>query len=159
MLARGVDLAVSSALALDAVRYTLRSGGRRQQWNSRFAVPAMRLAFRFAYRSGDAELVTDLIETQCAGTTFSLDVGETIGPGRQLPLDMFDIGEHVPGPEMDALALGSALADMAASKGVVVDLPPRLALAPDGRIVLADRIAAAEQRYGRLIRDSRVLPA
>ncbi|UZG55284.1 hypothetical protein ONE62_35545 [Rhodococcus opacus] len=54
--------------------------------------------------------------------------------------------------------LGAALAGVAAGAGLPVPLPPRL-VTPDGRNVLGTAIAVAEERYGRDVRDSRVVPA
>ncbi|MFE4370105.1 tetratricopeptide repeat protein [Streptomyces sp. NPDC056835] len=68
LLGRAIGLAVPAALAIDAVRFTLASGQQRERWNREFAAPAMRLAFRLAARAGAAELVNELIESQCAGT-------------------------------------------------------------------------------------------
>ncbi|MFD0360580.1 tetratricopeptide repeat protein [Nocardia sp. GCM10030253] len=179
ILSRAVDLAISSALAIDAVRYTLPNGNQREQWNRQIADPAMRMAFRFAYLSGNGPLLMDLIETQCAGT--SLNAGTTSGSAEpaaatQLPLDLFDPqpASEEPPPALrlgmtmqfgtgtqsgTAPQLGAALAAVAASAGLPVAPPPRLAVAPDGHIALAAHITAAEQRYGRPVRDSRVLPA
>ncbi|MFQ6393358.1 tetratricopeptide repeat protein [Nocardia sp. KC 131] len=176
MLSRAVDLAISSALAIDAVRYTLPNGNQREQWNRQIADPAMRMAFRFAYLSGDGPLLVDLIETQCAGTALNASTtgGTEYEVGGQFPLELFD--PQVAYDEPPAAArlpmqlgtgirsggapqLGTALAAVAASAGLPVAPPPRLALAPDGHIALAAHIAAAEQRYGRPVRDSRVLPA
>lgn len=157
LLAQAVDVAVPAALAIDAVRYTLPNGNQRDQWNRQIADPAMRLAFRFAYLSGNGLLLADLIETQCAGTTLNIDRSED-GRAVRLPLELLDppadLAEH---PGTTALQLGAALAGVAASAGLPVSPPPRLALAAEGRIALAPYIAAAEQRYGRVIRDSRVL--
>ncbi|WUC02288.1 tetratricopeptide repeat protein [Nocardia sp. NBC_00565] len=175
MLSRAVDLAVASALAIDAVRYTLPNGNQREQWNRQIADPAMRMAFRFAYLSGDGPLLADLIETQCAGTALHIDKSETI-PAPRLPLELFDppaasdepqaalqlgmamqFGTGSPGGT--APRLGTALATVAASAGLPVSPPPQLAVAPDGHIALGAHIIAAEQRYGQPVRDSRVLPA
>ncbi|MGW4329347.1 tetratricopeptide repeat protein [Nocardia sp. NPDC004573] len=157
LLGRAVGIAVPAALAIDAVRHTLPNGTQREQWNRQIADPAMRLAFRFAYLSGDGVLVTDLIETQCAGTALALDRTERTTPTR-LPLDLPDPPEDfIDHPGSAALQLGAALAEVAAGAGLPVAPPPRLAPAGEGRIALAPFIAAAEQRYGRVIRDDRVL--
>lgn len=158
LLARAVDLAVPSALAIDAVRYTLPNGNQREQWNRQIADPAMRMAFRFAYMSGDGSLVADLIETQCAGTTLNIDRSTGV-PAMRLPLELLDPPTATEQSEAAAWQLGSALADVAAGAGLPVAPPPRLAIAPDGHIALAAYIDAAEQRYGHRVRDSRVLPA
>ncbi|WP_442943029.1 tetratricopeptide repeat protein [Nocardia sp. NBC_01503] len=158
LLAQAVDLAVPAALALDAVRYELPDGAQRETWNRRMADPAMRLAFRYAYLAGAAGLLADLIETACAGTT--LDIDRLAGHPTRLPLDTLDPLEPLPsnpGPLNDALQLGNALAAVAARAGLPVALPPRVAVAPDGHIALAAGIAAAEQRYGRPLRDTRVV--
>lgn len=157
LLARAVGIAVPAALAIDAVRHTLPNGTQREQWNRQIADPAMRLAFRFAYLSGNGVLVADLIETQCAGTSLALDRTEPETPTR-LPLELLDPPEDFTGhPGSAALQLGAALAEVAAGAGLPVAPPPRLALAAEGRIALAPFIAAAEQRYGRVIRDDRAL--
>ncbi|MGY2152302.1 tetratricopeptide repeat protein [Nocardia gipuzkoensis] len=157
MLAQAVGIAVPAALAIDAVRYTLPNGTQREQWNRQVADPAMRLAFRFAYLSGNGVLVADLIETQCAGTALAIDRAERDTPAR-LPLDLLDAPEDFTDhPGSAALQLGAALAEVAAGAGLPVAPPPRLALAAEGRIALAPFIVAAEQRYGRVIRDDRVL--
>ncbi|MEU7139757.1 tetratricopeptide repeat protein [Nocardia sp. NPDC046473] len=157
LLAQAVDIAVPAALAIDAVRYTLPNGNQRDQWNRQIADPAMRLAFRFAYLSGNGLLLADLIETQCAGTTLNIDRSEDRSAIR-LPLELLDLpADLAERPGATALQLGAALAEVAASAGLPVAPPPRLALAAEGRIALAPFIAAAEQRYGRVIRDSRVL--
>ncbi|MFC9433515.1 tetratricopeptide repeat protein [Nocardia sp. NPDC057030] len=157
LLPRAVGIAVPAALAIDAVRYTLPNGSQRDQWNRQIADPAMRLAFRFAYLSGDGLLLADLIETQCAGTTLDIDRSDDGRPAR-LPLELLDpqadLAEH---PGAAALQLGAALAEVAAGAGLQVSPPPRLELAAEGRIALAPYITAAEQRYGRVIRDDRVL--
>ncbi|MGY4098266.1 tetratricopeptide repeat protein [Nocardia sp. R16R-3T] len=167
LLRRAIDLAVPSALAIDAVRYTLPNGDQREKWNRQIADPAMRMAFRFAYLSGNGPLIVDLIETQCAGTT--LDIAKSaIGAPPRLPLELFDpptaaaqltvqVGT---GPQSgSAPQLGTALAAVAASAGLPVAPPPRVAVAPDGHIALVAYIEAAERRYGHPVRDSRVLPA
>ncbi|MGV9613286.1 tetratricopeptide repeat protein [Nocardia xishanensis] len=156
LLALARDVAVPAAIAIDAVRYTLPNGNQRAQWNREIADPAMRLAFRFAYLCGDGPLVADLIETQCAGTT--LDVAATDSPpSPQLPLEPLAPIEAPAQAEGSALHLGSALARVAAAAGLRVAPPPRLAVAPDGHIALAGYIAAAERRYGRAVREERVL--
>jgi tetratricopeptide (TPR) repeat protein len=157
MLARAVDLAVASALAIDAVRFTLPNGNQREQWNRQIADPAMRMAFRFAYLSGNGPLITDLIETQCAGTTLNIDRSESATHLR-LPLELLDPPiAPTDGTGAGALYLGTALAGVAASAGLPVAPPPRIAVAPDGHIALASYIDAAEQRYGTPVRDGRVL--
>ncbi|MET9490323.1 tetratricopeptide repeat protein [Nocardia sp. NPDC006630] len=160
LLAQAVDLAIPAALALDAVRYELPDGAQRETWNRRMADPALRLAFRYAYLSGDALLVADLIETACAGTT--LDIGRLSAAPPRLPLDTLDPLAPPPAssaPVNDALQLGTALASVAAGAGLPVTPPPQVAVAPDGHIALAGWIAAAEERYGRRIRDDRVVQA
>ncbi|WP_280271765.1 tetratricopeptide repeat protein [Nocardia wallacei] len=158
-LALARDLAVTSALAIDAVRYSFRDGGQREQWNREMAAPALRLAFRFAYRCGDGQLIADLIETQCAGTALDRAAMTDTAPAR-LP---FDPPPPPPEPPADpgagSLRLGSALAQVAAAAGLPVGPPPRLAVPPDGHIALDAYITAAEQRYGRAVRDDRVIPA
>ncbi|WP_249644473.1 tetratricopeptide repeat protein [Nocardia sputi] len=157
LLTQAVGIAVPAALAIDAVRYTLPNGTQREQWKRRIADPAMRLAFRFAYLSGNGLLVADLIETQSAGTALALDRAERVTPAR-LPLELPDPPEDFTDhPGSAALQLGAALAEVAAEVGLPVAPPPRLALAAEGRIALEPFIAAAEQRYGRVIRDDRVL--
>ncbi|MGW4771459.1 tetratricopeptide repeat protein [Nocardia sp. NPDC004278] len=169
LLARAIELAVPSALAIDAVRHTLPNGNQREQWNRQIADPAVRLAFRFAYLSGNGPLIVDLIETQCAGTTLDI-TRSTAGAPPRLPLELFDPPavsvEEMPsvqvgtGPQSgSAPQLGTALAEVAASAGLPVAPPPRVAVAPDGHIALAAFIDAAERRYGQRVRDSRVLPA
>ncbi|WP_069161361.1 tetratricopeptide repeat protein [Nocardia altamirensis] len=168
VLTAAVGLAVPAALAIDAVRYTLPTGTQRDLWNRQIADPAMRLAFRFAYLTGNGLLLADLIETQCAGTTVNIDRAEG-GHITQLP---FQLPEppvdpatqpgattlHAPlAPAAVPVRLGVALAGVAASAGLPVSPPPRLALAAEGRIALAPYIEAAEQRYGRAIRDDLVL--
>ncbi|GAB2648980.1 tetratricopeptide repeat protein [Nocardia goodfellowii] len=215
VLATGTDLAVTSALAIDAVRHTFPNGNQRRQWNTRIADPAMRLAFRFAYLSGDGQLLADLIETQCAGATLQV-IAAPDPETKQLPLDLLDPGivatidpddaeTDFPGafaagseptptvprrertepldqdlaprrtdgptvqvgplpadaasPAVTTLRLASALADVAAAEGLPVSLPPRLVRQPDGHVALAPYIAAAEQRYGRPVRDRREVSA
>lgn len=156
-LPQAVDLAVPAALALDAVRYELPDGAQRETWNSRIADPALRVAFRYAYLAGDARLLADLIEIRCAGTT--PDIERMTEQPRTLALDLLEPFHPptTPGPASDALQLGTALAAVAASAGLPVALPPRLAVAPDGHLAGADWIAAAEQRYGRRLRAERVV--
>lgn len=158
LLARAVDLAVPAALALDAVRYELPDGVQRDTWNRRIVNPALRLAFRCSYLAGDARLVADLIENQCAGTTLDIDRLSTEPPA---PLDMFepfDPPSDSAAPLQDALQLGTALAAVAASAGLPVTPPPRVAVPPDGHVALAAWLDAAEQRYGRRLRTDRVIP-
>ncbi|WP_063037084.1 tetratricopeptide repeat protein [Nocardia grenadensis] len=155
LLALGRALAVPAAITIDAVRYTLPDGSQREQWNREVADPAVRLAFRFAYLCGDARLLTDLIETQCAGTTLDTTSGERV-ERPQFPLDdpvPPTAGESGSGP----LHLGAALARVAAAAGLPVAPPARLAVGPDARIALGDYIAAAEQRYGQRVREDRVI--
>ncbi|MCP2320501.1 Tetratricopeptide repeat-containing protein [Nocardia amikacinitolerans] len=156
LLALARDVAVPAAIAIDAVRYTLPNGNQRAQWNREIADPAMRLAFRFAYLCGDGPLVADLIETQCAGTTLDVDATDH-QPHPQLPLEPLSPIETPASAGESALQLGSALAKVAAAAGLRVAPPPRLAVAPDGHIALAEYIAAAERRYGRAVREERVL--
>ncbi|MEV0294413.1 tetratricopeptide repeat protein [Nocardia sp. NPDC050710] len=302
ILTAAADLAVTSAVAIDAVRHTFANGHQREQWNRQIADPAMRLAFRFAYLCGNGPLIADLIETQCAGAALNIDRSESRHSGR-LPLDLLEppadpaaertpphgaatdgnaahrrtstpvppagpaaepipshsattertpshdvttnesgahgvasgartahhrtstpvpptdpaaepipshsattdasaahhrtdgpadsgatadphpaavddrkseTGQNPKGPTLmagtaspaadrrtgtSALQLGAALAEIAAGAGLPVAPPPRLAVAPDGHIALAAYIAAAEQRYGRRVRDNRVVPA
>ncbi|TCK00651.1 tetratricopeptide repeat protein [Nocardia alba] len=153
LVARAVSLSVPAALAIDAVRHTLPNGNQRAHWHRTVAEPAMRVAFRCAALAGNGQLVSDLIETQCAGTT--LDTGAfTDSPAPALEFQLFD---PVPAEQITtpALQLGAALADVAAAAGVPVAPPPRLV--DDGRVVLADFISHAEQRYGRPVRDTRVI--
>ncbi|WP_216899866.1 tetratricopeptide repeat protein [Nocardia alni] len=153
-LTEALWLAVPSALAIDAVRHTFPGGEQRHRWNREVAEPAMRSAFRLAYRCGDAGLVSDLIEAQCAGATVKSAEPAPIAPGSwtmpqvQEPPDAFT----------GALTLAAALAEVAAGEGIAIAAPPRLRYEPGGRIVLEDYIAEAERRYGRQIRDDRVLP-
>lgn len=158
LLALGRALAVPAAIAIDAVRYSLPNGNQREQWNREVADPAVRLAFRFATLCGDGPLVADLIETQCAGTTLDMSRAE---PQRrpELPLTPLEPEVTPPTDDAPALHLGAALAHVAAAAGLPVGPPPRLALAPDGHIALADYIAAAERKYGRPVRADQVLPA
>ncbi|WP_245721856.1 tetratricopeptide repeat protein [Nocardia crassostreae] len=160
LLPQAVDLAVPAALAFDAVRHELPDGAQRENWNRRMADPALRLAFRYAHLAGDARLIADLIETICAGETLDLD-RLSIAPSG-LPFDTLDlptppVTNQAPVPE--ALQLGTASAAVAASAGLPITLPPRIAVAPDNHIALADWITAAEQRYGRPLRENRVIPA
>ncbi|WP_194829487.1 lipopolysaccharide assembly protein LapB [Nocardia sp. XZ_19_231] len=153
LLGRAVSLSVPAALAIDAVRHTLPNGNQREHWHRTVAEPAMRLAFRCAALSGNGQLVSDLIDTQCAGTTLDLS---SYNDSEKPTLD-FELLEPLAAEQITtpALQLGAALADVAAAAGIPVALPPRLT---DGdRIVLADFITYAEQRYGRSVRDQRVL--
>ncbi|AYF76376.1 tetratricopeptide repeat protein [Nocardia yunnanensis] len=157
LLARAVDLAVPAALALDAVRYELPDGAQRDTWNRRIVDPALRLAFRYSYLAGDARLVADLIESQCAGTI--LDIGR-LASDPPAPLDLFepfDPPSESAAPLLDALQLGTALAAVAASAGLPVAPPARIALPPDGHVALDVWLDAAEQRYGRRLRTDRVI--
>ena len=131
------------------------------------AEPTWRVALRFAYLSGNGRLIVDLIETQCAGTT--LDIARSaVGGPPQLPLELFDPPAEPAQPAVQvgtgaqsgsAPQLGTALASVAASAGLPVAPPPRVAVAPDGHIALAGYIEAAELRYRHPVRDSRVLSA
>ncbi|MFJ9207355.1 tetratricopeptide repeat protein [Streptomyces sp. NPDC102264] len=191
LLGRAVGLAVPAALAIDAVRFTLASGQQRERWTREFAAPAMGLAFRLAARAGAADLVGELIESQCAGTPLmdrppdaspadsradpSLAPPLFLGPsaffgpaafpgpsafpspaadGRPDPRQP---GPRQPGPA-DTFRLGTALASVAASAGLRVSPPPRLALHPTGPVALDPYITQAETRYGGRIRDDRVVP-
>ncbi|WP_054815328.1 tetratricopeptide repeat protein [Nocardia arizonensis] len=176
LLSAATDLAVTAAVAIDAVRHTFGNGGQREQWNRAVADPAMRLAFRFAYLRGDAALLVDLIETQCAGATLNISAPADDRAPARLPLDLLE--PPAPGPPEDdgvatlmagtaspadpraganALQLGAALAEVVASAGLPVAPPPRLAVGSDGHIALAAYITAAEQRYGRAVRDDLVV--
>ncbi|MFC3963635.1 tetratricopeptide repeat protein [Nocardia jiangsuensis] len=160
LLARGTDLAVIAALALDAVRFTFPDGTQRARWNDEIADPAARVAFRLAHASGNGRLIAELIETRCAGTTIDLDRTTGTATPPTLPLTWIDPPEEPGGARTagGAVELGIALAEVAAAAGLAVAPPPRIAL-PDGRIALAGHLAAAEQRYGRPVRDSRVVQA
>ncbi|EKT79036.1 tetratricopeptide repeat protein [Rhodococcus opacus] len=155
--ARATALAVPAAIAIDAVRCTLPNGRQREQWNREIADPAMQLAFRLAYASGDAHLVAELVEAQCAGTTVDVGRAGHRTPAR-LPLQLPDLPPAGATGTEGSLLLGAALAGVAAGAGLPVPLPPRL-VTPDGRNVLGTAIAVAEERYGRDVRDSRVVPA
>ncbi|MFD3593820.1 tetratricopeptide repeat protein [Nocardia sp. NPDC058640] len=153
LLSRMVALAVPAALAIDAVRHTLPNGNQREHWHRAVAEPAMRLAFHCAAASGNGQLVSDLIDTQCAGTALDLAAfTEPVAP--TLGFELLDPTQ----PEQmatPALQLGAALAEVAAAAGIPVAPPPRLV---DGdRIVLSDFISYAEQRYGRPVRDQRMI--
>ncbi|KAF0849366.1 tetratricopeptide repeat protein [Nocardia caishijiensis] len=152
MLSRALALAVPAALAIDAVRHTLPNGNQREHWHRTVAEPAMRLAFQCAARTGDGQLVTDLVDSRCAGT--SLDVDSVTQP-RVATLEFELLDPPVADESGPALQLGTALADVAAAAGIRVNPPPRLS--DGGRIILSDYIIHAEQRYGRLIRDDRVI--
>ncbi|MFE1594277.1 tetratricopeptide repeat protein [Nocardia sp. NPDC058705] len=153
LLSRAVSLAVPAALAIDAVRHTLPNGNQREHWHRTVAEPAMRLAFRCAALAGNGQLVSDLIDTQCAGTTLDLTAfTEATVPTLGFELLDLTVPERIATP---ALQLGAALADVAAAAGIPVAPPPRLA---DGdRIVLSDFITYAEQRYGCPVRDNRLI--
>jgi len=151
------DLAVTSALAIDAVRYSFANGTQRAQWNREIAAPAVRLAFRFAHVCGNGRLIADLIETVCAGTSFDTGAATESGPPR-LPFDPIPTPDDaLDVPDAGSLQLGSALAQVAAAAGLPVSPPPRLSVSPDGHIALDTYITAAEQRYGRAVREDRVL--
>jgi len=152
----GRALSVTAAIAIDAVRYTMPSGSRREQWHREIAEPAMRLAFRFAHLCQDGALLADLIETRCAGTTLDIDRVQPV-ERPQFPLDTPNppAVTELPGP----LQLGAALAQVAAAAGLPVAPPPRLAVEPGPRIALADYIEAAEHRYAGKFREDRVIPA
>ncbi|MGW6119399.1 tetratricopeptide repeat protein [Nocardia sp. NPDC055165] len=153
LVARAVSLAVPAALAIDAVRHTLPNGNQREHWHRTVAEPAMRVAFRCAALAGNGQLVSDLIETQCAGTTLDTTAyTDVTAPTLEFQLFDPEPAEQITTP---ALQLGAALADVAAAAGIPVAPPPRLT--DRGRIVLADFISHAEQRYGRPVRDSRVI--
>ncbi|WP_405984963.1 tetratricopeptide repeat protein [Streptomyces sp. NBC_00872] len=175
LLGRAVGLAVPAALAIDAVRFTLADGGQRERWNRTFAEPAMRLAFRLATRAGAAELVAELIESRCAGTPLLDGSSATAGPAEDPDGDpavgapfpeppdflgplSFPGADRDTGEEKDAFRLGAALAGVAASAGLRVSPPPRLALNRTGAVALAPYIAQAEARYGGRIRDDRAVP-
>ncbi|MFC9967949.1 tetratricopeptide repeat protein [Nocardia ignorata] len=151
-LSRALTLAVPAALAIDAVRHTLPNGNQREHWHRTVAEPAMRLAFQCAARTGDGQLVADLIDSRCAGT--ALDVESVIEP-RSATLEFELLDPPASDDSAPALHLGTALADVAAAAGIRVAPPPRLS--DRGRILLSDHISHAEQRYGRLIRDHRVI--
>ncbi|MBF6171918.1 tetratricopeptide repeat protein [Nocardia blacklockiae] len=171
ILALARDLAVTAALAIDAVRYSFPNGTQREQWNREMAAPALRLAFRFAYLCGDGQLLADLIETTCAGTTPDKSALTHASPPH-LPFDPMPIptdptspadpnppsAETSTRPDTGPLRLGSALAQVAAAAGLPVAPPPRLSVPPDGHIALEAYISAAEQRYGRAVREGRVVP-
>lgn len=153
LLSRAVALVVPAALAIDAVRHTLPNGGQREHWHRTVAEPAMSLAFRCAALSGDAQLVGDLIDTQCAGTALDLAfLPESATPA--LAFELLDPTSPEP-TAAQALQLGAALADVAAAAGIPVAPPPRLT--DGGRILLSDFISYAEQRYGRPVRDDRLI--
>jgi hypothetical protein len=151
LVSRALGLAIPAALALDAVRHTFTSGSRRLQWHRQIAEPAMRLAFRLAALSANALLVADLIETQCAGSV--LNISE-IDDAAQPPLALADPPAETEGA---AMYLGATLAEVAIQAGLPVAPPPRLRVRPDGHIALAHYITAAETRYGRRVRDDRVV--
>ncbi|MEV5648644.1 tetratricopeptide repeat protein [Nocardia sp. NPDC052254] len=157
VLAQARDLAVTAAIAIDAVRYGFANGAQRAQWNREMAAPALRLAFRFAHRCGDGRLIADLIETQCAGTTLDRTPAGPAAPP-QLPFEAMRPPADPDSPSAGTLRLGAALAQVAAAAGLPVSPPPRLTVPPDGRIALDAYITAAEQRYGRPVREERVLP-
>ncbi|WP_433562401.1 tetratricopeptide repeat protein [Nocardia sp. CA-151230] len=159
LLARAVDLAIPAALALDAVRYELPDGAQRDSWNRRIVNPALRLAFRYSYLAGDARLVADLIENQCAGTILDISRLPAEPPA---PLDLFQPFEppsESAAAVQDALQLGTAVAAVAAGAGLPVSPPPRVSVPPDGHIALSAWLDAAEQRYGRRVRTERVITA
>lgn len=160
LLAKAVDLAVPAALALDAIRCELPDGAQRDTWNRRVVDPALRLAFRYSYLAGDAGLVADLIENQCAGTT--LDITRLPAAPAPAPLDLVDPPTPpftASGPVHAALQLGTAMAAVAAGAGLPVTPPPRVSVPPDGHIALAAWLDAAESRYGRRLRTDRVISA
>ncbi|MFC6011476.1 tetratricopeptide repeat protein [Nocardia lasii] len=153
LLGRAIALAVPAALAIDAVRHTLPNGNQREHWHRTVAEPAMWLAFRCAALAGDGQLVIDLIDTQCAGTALDLTAfADTVTPALE-----FQLLDPTPAAPIStpALQLGAALADVAAAAGIPVSPPPRLT--EGGRIVLSEFISYAEQRYGRPVRDHRVI--
>ncbi|MET2718704.1 hypothetical protein ABXV03_23525 [Streptomyces harbinensis] len=153
-LARALDLAVPAALTVDAVRYGLTAGRRRERWRRAVAEPALALAFRLAARTRDARLVAQLIEVQCATTPVLREDGPVPAePARPAPAGFLD--EPPPGPDG---TLGAALAGAEAAAVLPVAPPPRLLLTPAGEVALADRIALAEQRYGVPVRDERQVP-
>ncbi|MEV0760093.1 tetratricopeptide repeat protein [Nocardia sp. NPDC050435] len=147
VLTAATDLAITSALAIDAVRHTFPNGNQRQQWNSQIADPAMRLAFHLAYLSNDGRLLSDLIETQCAGATLQLNPTDTTGT-RQFPIEMLD-PPPPPTPGTDALAIDESVSDAttvgqteplaAGGLGTVSD---RLDIAAAGLDAVADGLGA-----------------
>ncbi|WP_329064079.1 tetratricopeptide repeat protein [Streptomyces sp. NBC_01429] len=175
LLGRAVALAVPAALAIDAVRFTLANGSQRERWHQEIAAPAMRLAFRLAARAGAGALVSQLIESQCAGTPLvggpaggdgPAEDGAALEPPRFLEPLTFPNRAPDPAPapapnsapdapSTDTFRLGAALADVAADAGLLVAPPPRLVLDRTGAVALEPYIAEAETRYGGRIRDAR----
>ncbi|MFE3546461.1 tetratricopeptide repeat protein [Nocardia sp. NPDC059177] len=153
LLARAVDLAVPAALAIDSVRHTLPNGNQRENWHRTIAEPAVHLAFRCAARTGNGQLVSDLIDSQCAGTTLDPIAFADTTPAT-LSFQLLDEPTE-PSATTTTLHLGSALADVASAAGIPVAPPPLLV--DDGRIILSDYITYAEHRYGRPVRDKRVI--
>src|SRR5690606_7693747 len=128
-------------------RAGLGNGHQRSHWSRNVAGPAMRLAFRLAARYGDGgELLADLVETHCAGTSFVAPESEAPATATEAALDLLssqpDPQPAQPGP----LQLGAALAATTADAGVAVAPPPQLEL--PGRLVLRSHIQVAECRYG-----------
>ncbi|MFD7508352.1 tetratricopeptide repeat protein [Streptomyces sp. NPDC059853] len=162
-LARALDLAVPAALTVDAVRYGLTAGRRRERWRRGVAEPALALAFRLAARTRDARLVAQLIEVQCATTPVLRADGPAPSPGlrpggapaaESAPSGFLE--EPPPSPDG---GLAAALAGAEAAAVLPVAPPPRLLYTPEGEVALADRIALAEERYGMPVRDTRQVPS
>src|SRR5690606_9027507 len=141
LLSRAVDLAVPAAIALDAVGHSLVNGHQREHWRRKYTDPAMALALRLAAVSGDIGLVAQLIDTRRAGTPVQPDYqAAECSPGLDLRSLMDLPPEPADPPDDPPLQLGSALAEVAAGAGLRVDLPPRLAVAPSGGVVLAEQL-------------------
>ncbi|MEV0711184.1 tetratricopeptide repeat protein [Nocardia aurea] len=134
ILTAAANLAVTSAVAIDAVRHTFGNGNQREQWNRQIADPAMRMAFRFAYLSGDGPLLTDLIETQCAGTALNIAPSEVREPA-QLPFALFDPPTDLLGAHSDGSETGEAGNDPTPSSR---DVGPTRASTLDDRRDAAD---------------------
>ncbi|AHH97236.1 hypothetical protein [Kutzneria albida] len=139
-------LAIPAALALEAMRCDFATGHARAQWLA-FAEEAMRLAFRLAARRGDPGLIFELVEFRCAGVPLDRAVGVVGEPGG-LPDPAARVADTAPG----ATELSGVAADIAATVGLRVTLPPKVLMSADsGRVALSEYIEAAEQRYRRRI--------
>ncbi len=147
-----LDLAIPAALAIDAARCMFTNGHQRAQWNAQVAAPSIRLAFRLA-RAAAPQLLPELVETYCAGVAFDPDAAGA-RPPRFEPMT----APTVLPDTSSTLALGAALAAVAAEAGLPVAPPPPITL-PDGRIALAPYLERGLTRYHQPVRGAQAVPS
>lgn len=143
-LAQAADLKVPAALAVDSVRHTIADADARMRWATYVSAPILAGAFAVAFESGNAALVSEMVEYHCARGSFSAEA-------HALPTDWSATATAaVPVETVDDYALVAA-GPAAQGGGALTRLGPLppLQMDPTAPPIISRYRALAHERYGR----------